>query len=127
MKRLTEIFKYGDSESIEIFLALLVIGEVTFLSSKWINPVDVLSGLLMALIILSVSVLCLASYLVNCFVRKWAAYFSFICLTGMIIYLVDHKIGDIGYYVLLGFQALGFIWIAWKNAIEERWKKSSIK
>lgn len=127
MKRLVEIFKYGDSESLEMFLSILVVGEVTFLSSRWIQPVDLLSGILMAGIIISAVLLVSASYLVNCSIRKWASYFNFICMTGIIIYLIDHKIGDISYYVLLGFQALGFIWIAWKNAIQERWKKTSTK
>lgn len=126
MKRLTEIFKYGDSESIEIFLAAFVLLEVLCIAVR-LQTVDLFPGIMMSILIVSANSLIISSYNHNCNSRKKSSYFSFIGVVGLLIFLIVNKIGDMGYYVLLGIQAIGFIWIAWKNAIEERWKKIPIR
>lgn len=126
-KRLTEIFKYGDTEAVEILLSISILAEVTILSAKWVSTLNLIPGLLMAVIIISANVLIVESLSLNCSKRKKASYITFICTVGLLIYLIDHRIASMEYYILLGVQSVGFIWIAWKNAIEERWKKSITK
>lgn len=126
-KRLTEIFKYGDTEAVEILLSISILAEVTILSAKWVATLNLIPGLLMAVIIISANVLIVESLSLNCSKRKKASYITFICTVGLLIYLIDHGIASMEYYILLGVQSVGFIWIAWKNAIEERWKKSITK
>lgn len=122
MKRLAEIFKYGDSESVEILLSIFMLIEITCLSAK-IEHIDYLAGFLIASIIISSGSLIISSFLLNCNLRKKSSYINFICIVGLLIYLISNEVGEMSYYILFGLQALGFIWIAWKNAIEEKWRK----
>lgn len=122
MKRLAEIFKYGDSESVEILLSIFMLIEVTCLSAK-IEHIDYLAGFLIASIIISSGSLIISSFLLNCNLRKKSSYINFICIVGLLIYLISNEVGEMSYYILFSLQALGFIWIAWKNAIEEKWRK----
>jgi len=122
MKRFAEIFKYGDSESVEILLSIFMLFQVTCLSVK-LEHVDFLAGFLISSIIVSSGSLIVSSFFLNCNLRKKSSYINFISIVSLLIYLVNNKVGETSYYVLFGLQALGFIWIAWKNAIEERWRK----
>lgn len=119
MKRLFEIFKYGDSEFLEIFLSFFIFLESFYLYSQFKNSSYFLLSLIILLLISSYY-LFTGNILHNFKIRKFSSYFCFIFLTGILVYFISVKFGNLLYYSLLLIQILGFAWVAWKNAIEAR-------
>ncbi len=125
LKRVLEIFKYGDSEAFEIFLSVFVILEVLCFTTK-IDIVNIFLLLFSAPLLFFCVWLIVGSLAHNIKIRKLSSYFCFVLLTSILVYLVIVGIGDYAYYTLLGAQVLGFIWIAWKTAIEECMRKKRL-
>jgi hypothetical protein len=122
MKRLIEIFKYGDSESIEIWLSIFLILEVTCYLFQ-LHTYEAFTIIVSTIVLGSASFLIVGSILHNCNIRKKASYVTSIGVLALVYYIIAEEIGDLENYVLLSAQAISFMWIAWKNATEEKIQK----
>ena len=124
MKRLIEIFKYGDSEPIEIWLSIFLLFQMVCYFFK-LETFEFGITVLISVLILASIFLIRGSIVHSCNLRKISSYIIFVSIIALLYRSIVYDVKDFEHYILLGVQAIGFMWISWKNATEEKLKKTA--
>lgn len=114
MRKFLEIFKYGDTEPLEIVLAIVLIGQLCHPSPSIFCWHSILPEYYYVLGALSGSGMLFGNILGNLNIRKWSANIGFVVILGIIIISAYNGFTNLQMYVILFIEFLSLFWVTWR-------------
>jgi hypothetical protein len=119
MKKFLEIFKYGDSEPLEIILSFVLIAQLCYPSPSIFCWHFVIPDYYYFLGVASGIGLLFGNIIGNITIRKWSANAGFIILLGVLVFSLYSGFSSIQFYAIIFSEFLALFWITWRCSREE--------
>lgn len=119
MKKLKELIKYGDTEPLEIVLAIVLIGQLCHPSPSIFCWHSILPEYYYFFGVLSGAGMLFGNFTNNLKIRKWSSNIAFIIILGVIVISIYSQLDSIQMYVILFIEFLALFWVTWRCSTQE--------